>query len=103
MAKVVDGIRFAELKAWEVCFIESIEVDSMFITDEQVKQVKSVLMLEGKSLEELNEIRNSVVKHLGDKSSAARAANDWKSFDKFHNAMSGITYVIDSLIYTYNM
>ncbi len=56
-------------------------------------------MLEGKNKQELTEIRNSVVKHLSDKSSEARAVRNWTLYDKYHNNMSGIVCVIDEMIF----
>ena len=55
--------------------------------------------LAGKTVQELTAIRNSVVRHLADLTSAAREAGDVKSFNDLHNNMSGITAVIDNYIF----
>lgn len=98
MAKV-DGIQFAELKPWEVCYIENLEVDQFIITGDQVREAKSVLQLNGMDEKQLNAMRNSIVKHLSELSTAARVEGDWAKFDKFHSNMSALTAVIDNMLY----
>lgn len=96
----MEGIKFAELNEWEVSFIENVGIGDIIITGKQVEQVKAVLMLEKKDGFELQAIRNSVVKHLSDKSSKASEAGDWEAFNQYHNNMSGITVVIDNMMYS---
>jgi hypothetical protein len=69
----------------------NINFDRSIITDEQVQQVAQELGLEGKTPEQLTQIRNGVVKQW--EKTADRRYND-----KARSAMSAITAAIDSYI-----
>ena len=90
---------FAELTDEQKTFIERVQIGRMFVTSEQAEEIAKVLGLEGMTRDELTAMRNSVVKHLGDLASIARICENAKSYDHYHNAMSGIVTVIDSHVY----
>jgi hypothetical protein len=86
---------FATLTTDQITYIENAGIGAFLVSKEQIDSIADVLDLAGKTVQELAAIRNSVVRHLADLSSAAREAGDWKTFDQMHNNMSGITAVID--------
>jgi len=90
---------FATLTTNQINYIENAGIGDFFVTNEQVETTASMLDLAGKTVQELTAIRNSVVRHLADLTSAAREAGDVKSFNDLHNNMSGITAVIDNYIF----
>lgn len=90
-------MNFATLTIEQTAFIENIKIDDMFITIEDIYAVREALNLYGKSVSELGAIRSSVIKHLGDKFEETK-----HNFDvgrKYLTNMSGITCVIDDMIF----
>lgn len=74
-------------------------IESIFITEKQIKEVERILELEGNTKEELQTKRNSVVKIIGGLSHEYRMKDDFQTIDKYHNCMSGVVAVIDLLYY----
>lgn len=92
-------IKFAKLTDEQKHYIEHAGIGNAIITGEQVKKTKEVLKLDNMLSDQLRAVRNSVVKTCADAADVARAANDWKRGDEINNNMSGITAVIDSMLY----
>ena len=99
MTQTKEKPAFAELTEEQLTFIERLHIGDAFVTKEQADVIDKVLGLEGMTRDELTAVRNSVVKHLGDLASIARICENAKSYDHYHNAMSGIVTVIDSHVY----
>lgn len=99
MTQTKEKPQFAELTDEQLTFIERVQIGRMFVTNEQAEEIAKVLGLEGMTREELTAVRNSVVKHLSTLASVVRDIGSMKSYDHYHNAMSGIVTVIDSHIY----
>ena len=99
IANTIDEITFAELTDEQKTFIERAQIGDMFVTSEQVDEIAETFALNGKSRDELRAIRNSVVRYLSDLTSIARMLENVKEYDRYHNALSGITAVIDHTIY----
>lgn len=91
--------QFARLTDEQLTFIERLHIGGAFVTKEQADVIDEVLGLEGMTRDELTAVRNSVVKHLSTLASVVRDIGSTKSYDHYHNAMSGIVTVIDSHIY----
>lgn len=90
---------FATLTTNQINYIENADIGDFFVTNEQVETTVRTLDLAGKTVQELTAIRNRVVRHLADLTSAASEAGDVKSFNDLHNNMSGITAIIDNYIF----
>ena len=97
---VNDGIKFAKLSASQFGYLMTLEIGDLFIKKAQVVEVRHCLHLMDKDNEELQAIRNSVVRYFGKLTSEAREMGDVKLFNQFHNTMSGVTAVIDELVYS---
>ena len=99
IANTVDEIAFAELTDEQRTYMERVQIGGMFVTSEQVDEIAETFGLAGKSRDELRAIRNSVVRYLSELTSIARMLENIKEYDRYHNALSGITTVIDHAIY----
>ena len=95
-----DEIRFAELDADQLDYIEHAGIGPVFVTRAQATATRAELRLDGMDLDDLQAIRNAVVRHLADLKSNARDKRDTEAFDRLGQNMSGITAVIDHLIYS---
>lgn len=91
--------QFARLTDEQRTYMERAQIGDMFVTSEQVDEIAETFGLAGKSRDELRAIRNSVVRYLSDLTSIARMLENVKEYDRYHNALSGITTVIDHAIY----
>lgn len=90
---------FAKLTDEQKAYMERVQIGDMFVTPAQIDEIADTFALDGKTEDELRAIRNSVVKYFGAITSAARTCGSWKSYDRAHNALSGITAVIDHALY----
>lgn len=90
---------FAHLTNNQRHYILHAGIGDMIVTGEQVEKIKYVLNLDGRPREELTAVRNSVVMTLSNASRVARFVENWERFDEINNNMSGITAVIDSMLY----
>lgn len=101
MEYIVDnGIKFAKLNAKQFGALMSLEIGDLFITKAQMAEVRNVLELDGKDAEELNAIRNTIVRYFGRLTSEAITMGDVEFYTQVHNTMSGTTAVIDNLLYS---
>jgi hypothetical protein len=96
---VDNGIKFAKLSGKQYGELLALEIGDMFIRKAQVVEVRHTLELMDKSHEELQAIRNSIVRYFGAMSSQARELGDVELFNQVHNTMSGVTAVIDQMFY----
>ena len=100
MQYIVDnGIKFAKISASDFGYLLTIEIGDMFIKPHQIREVRQCLKLMNKDMEELQAIRNSVVRYFGRLTSEAREMGDVDFYNAAHDTMSGVTSVIDELIY----
>ena len=96
---VDNGVKFAKLSAKQYGQLLSLGIGDMFIRKAEIVEVCHTLELMDKDAEELQAIRNSVVRYFGRLSSEAREMRDVQLFNDVHNTMSGVTAVIDQMIY----
>lgn len=100
MKYIVDnGIKFAKLNAKQFGALMALEIGDMFITKAQTVEVRHALELMDKDAEELNAIRNTIVRYFGRLTSEAIEMGDVEFYNQVHNIMSGTTAVIDNLLY----
>ena len=71
------------------------------ISPEQIEKVKELLNIAGDDIEGLRAKRNSCVKLLAKEEDKYynNQIQDFKNFDRYHNTLSGVTFVIDSRIW----
>ena len=101
MKYIVDnGIKFAKLNAKQFGVLMALEIGDMFITKAQTVEVRHTLELMDKDAEELNAIRNTIVRYFGRLTSEAIEMGDVEFYNQVHNTMSGTTAVIDNLLYS---
>lgn len=91
--------QFARLTEEQLTYMERVQIDSKFVTPEQVSEIEATFGLHCKTVDELRAVRNTVVKYFGTLASIARMCESPKSYDRAMAAMSGITAVIDHHIY----
>ena len=88
-----------ELSALEVAKLVDLKIERVWIDKSQIESVKKILNLEGKSIEELRETRNSVVKTFFDFIDYYREEKMYVKYDEYMATMSGTTATIDSMIF----
>lgn len=101
MKYIVDSnnVKFAQISAKQLGYLMTLGIGDMIITRAQIVEVRHSLELMDKSAEELQAIRNTVVRYYASLSSTAREMHDMDMFFAVHNTMSGVTAVIDQLMF----
>lgn len=92
-------MRFAEIKPEVFNKVMDVEIDEVFVSNESVKQIVEILELENKDEDELRATRNSIVRIIADMEEQAISHNDEKLFSELSTKMSGITCVIDNMMW----
>lgn len=77
----------------------NVKVERFTISNEAMQQIKNILKLEEQSVEELRETRNDVVMSLAEMKSEHRNNNNYDAFDNVMIHISGITAVIDEMLF----
>lgn len=95
----VDGMRFAGIKSEVFNKVMDVEIDEVFISNESIRQIVNILELEGKDEDELRSIRNTIVRIIADMEEQAISCKDERLFRELSTKMSGITCVIDNMIW----
>lgn len=93
------AIKFATLTQENINFLKSLHIGEEFVSQDEVTEIEDAFDLKAKDEDELRSIRNSVVRFYADIKSEARKNYDWFTFDMMHNNMSGVTAVIDNILY----
>ena len=92
---------FAQIPQETLEKLNAIEFDRVFITQEQISQVKSILNVsDSDDIEYVRAIRNSIVKYyeqfttmyLNDE------VRDFANFEKYNTKMSAITCALDTIL-----
>lgn len=95
------GFKFAEISKEEFDKLDKIEFDSMFIYNEQIKEVHEILGISDcEDKEYVQCIRNSIVHYYGDKTSQYYndEIHDFKNFKKYQTKLSAITCALDTIL-----
>lgn len=92
-------MRFAEIKLEVFNKVMDVEIGEVFVSNESVKQIVEILELENKDEDELRATRNSIVRIIADMEEQAISYKDEKLFNELSTKMSGITCVIDNMIW----
>lgn len=89
-------MKFAEIKMVTMFELIGVEVGQVIIEESSVNEVKRILELDGKTVEELTAIRNTVVKTLSEEfiEPLIEKEDDRKAMS-YMTKLSGITAVID--------
>lgn len=96
---VENNVKFAQISVSSLGYLLTIGIGDFIITKAQTVEVRHWLELMDKDGEELQAIRNSVVRYYGALSSTAREMGDMEAFFAIHNTMSGVTAVIDDMLW----
>ncbi len=86
-------IRFAKVGKNQIQKLLDLKIGRRFIEKEQIEEVKKILKLEEKSIIDLRRTRNTIVREL------TRDIEKEKETEEKWNTMSGVTAVIDDMIY----
>ena len=92
-------MKFAKVKMVTIMKLMEVKVNKFTISKESMNEVKNILKLEGKDVDELMAIRNTIVKIFDDMAHDAREENDYNTFDKVRIHMSSIVAVIDNKLF----
>lgn len=92
-------MRFAKINPEVFNKVMDVEIDEVFVSNESVKQIVKILELENKDEDELRATRNSIVRIITDMEEQAVSYKDEKLFNELSTKMSGITCVIDNMIW----
>ena len=92
-------MKFATITTDQMVKLQEVEINRFVISKESMDKVAEILELNGKDPKELTAVRNTIVKFYSDKADEAREAFDWDEFDANHIRMSGITAVIDNILF----
>lgn len=90
---------FASLTDQQKTYMERVQIGDFFVTRDQATEIEQTFELAGKTTDELTAIRNAVVRYLSELTGIARTCGNVKSYSRYHNALSGITAVIDRQIF----
>ena len=93
--------KFASLTVEQVAYLVSADVDAMIVTHSKIREIENVFDLCNPELdgEGITAIRNRVVDTLAQLTSNARERGNFELFQQLHNNMSGITAVIDNIMF----
>lgn len=80
--------------------VEELEVNP-FVSVIEIEMIKSKLNLRSYNKEQLQKVRNTVVRYTSIKKAPYRVKGNWEMFDKYSNAMSKAVCVIDEMIFNY--
>lgn len=94
-------MRFANIKQEVMNKVLDVEIDLVFVSNESARQIVDILELNNKSEDELRAIRNTMVRTIADMEQEAIDNDDKDLFFELSTKMSGITCVIDNMIWRY--
>ena len=94
-------MRFANIEQEVVDKVLNVEIDLVFVSNESARQIVDILELDGKDDDELRAIRNTMVRTIADMEQEAIDNDDKDLFFELSTKMSGITCVIDNMIWKY--
>lgn len=92
-------MKFANIENEVINNVMNVEIDEFFITNESIKQIRNILNLDGKSVDELRAIRNTIVRTIAEMRDRAFEENNYECFRNLSTKMSGITCAIDGVIW----
>lgn len=96
---------FATLKPYQMTYLATAGIGDMFIMPAEIEECKRVLNLSGDMTEgELRAMRNAVVRYTSNLKANYRNEETGEIYDAetyfaIHNNMSGITAVIDNILW----
>lgn len=92
---------FAEITMLQVIELMNVEVGDVVISGESIKEVERILDLDGKSVDELRAVRNTVVKTVNEEIlTPLEEKCEWGKMREYMTKLSGITGAIDQNIWT---
>lgn len=94
-------MRFANIEQEVMSKVLDVEIDLVFVSNESARQIVDILKLNGKDEDELRAIRNTIVRTIADMEQEAIDNNNKDLFFELSTKMSGITCVIDNMIWKY--
>lgn len=94
-------MRFANIEQEVMTKVLDVEIDLVFVSNESARQIVDILELNDKDEDELRAIRNTMVRTISDMEQEAIDNNDKDLFFELSTKMSGITCVIDNMIWKY--
>lgn len=95
----MEDIRFAEVKSWKLAYIVAMNIDKHIVSGKEEATIRDMLDLTIRTNDELNAVRNTVVREYGDAMHEACIAHDWDTFERLQTAMSATTAVIDGVLW----
>ena len=95
----VNKMRFANIEQNVIDRVLEVEIEEVFVSAKAVREVRAILELDDKTIDEMRAIRNTIVRTIADMEQKAIDNNDKKLFSELATKMSGITCVIDNIIW----
>ena len=97
-----DGFLYAKISDEEYEKLNKIEFDEMFISWEEIDQVKKILnVTDEDDIEYIRAVRNSIVRYYGDKTSKYYHNGDmldYENYNKYQINLSAITCALDTIL-----
>lgn len=94
-----NDVKFADVEAGKLAYIVAMGINKFVVTGKEEATIRTMLDLDIRTNDELNALRNTVVREYGDAMCASYDAHDWSTFEKLQTAMSATTAVIDDVLW----